>query len=442
MKIDRILRKFGLLIVLFILLLVSCSPRAGNISGTGNQLAESKLTRVTDPKVPEADLQELSAGNRAFAARLYQQLRGQDGNLFFSPYSISLALAMTFAGAQGETARQMASTMYYTLPPVRLHPAFNSLDQYLEKMGQPEQTPSPNDSGQGFQLSIANSIWGQRDFNFLQAYLDLLAQNYGVGMRLVDFKGAPEISRQAINDWVSQHTKEKIKDLFPQGTIDDSTRLVLANAIYFKASWMYPFVEPNTREGIFHLKSGGEVSVPMMSFSLNSSSVATRYERGDIFQAVGLPYLDRKTMMVVVLPDEGKFDSFESGLDAARLDMVLKGLKESGMELSMPKFKIESSFSLPKTLVKMGMIDAFGSNADFSGMDGKRDLYISEVLHKAVVTVDEKGTEAAAATGVAIATSGMANPPVVHIDRPFLFFIYEQDRGTILFTGRVMNPME
>ncbi len=428
-------------LILLAFLLGSCSILPGGDSG--GSLAQSNLARIAAPGVPAADQQELAAGNRAFAAALYQQLRGQEGNLFFSPYSISVALAMTYAGARGETARQMAATMHYTLPPERLHPAFNDLGQYLEPPSQNQPTPPPGSlgSGEDFQLSIANSLWGQKDFSFLPAYLDLLAQNYGAGLRLVDFAGAAEASRQAINDWVSQQTKEKIKDLFPRETIDSSTRLALANAIYFKASWMYPFTEGNTKEGIFHLQDGSEVSVPMMTNGLTSPSVVTRYERGENYQAVGLPYIDGKTMMVIVLPDEGKFDQVESGMDEAALEALLQGLDISGMELTVPKFKIESSFDLKETLQKMGMTDAFAS-ADFSGMDGRQDLFISAVMHKAFVSVDEKGTEAAAATGVAMATSAMENPPVIQVDRPFLFYIYEMSRGTILFAGRVMNPAE
>jgi serpin B len=336
----------------------------------------------------------------------------------------------------------MADVMHFSLPPDRMHPAFNALDQYLASLGQPTSTsePTPTEwSVQDFQLNIANSTWGQKDYGFLPAYLDLLAQQYGAGLRLVDFAGAPEVSRQTINDWVSQETQEKIKDLFPQGAIDDRTRLVLVNAIYFKASWMSVFSDKNTKEDVFYLKDGGQVRVPMMV----SSYSATHYERGDDFQAVGLPYAGGKTILVVVLPDEGKFDLFEAGLDAAKLEAILDGLNWTDLELTFPKFKIESRFSLAETLAEMGMPDAFDWNkADFSGMDGKRDLFISQVVHKAYVAVDEKGTEAAAASGVSMVpvSKRMSPPPVVRVDRPFLFFIYEQESGTILFAGRVMNP--
>jgi serpin B len=428
--------------LILVLLAQGCAVNPGPSSNLNQSkdIAVSKLVRVSNPSVSQSDQQQLSAGNRAFSADLYQKLRSQDGNLFFSPYSISLALAMTYGGAQAETASQMASTMHFTLPGDRLHPAFNALDQTLETLGQTGTKQQPTQtfgSGQDFQLNIANSIWGQKGFDFLPAYLDLLSQNYGAGLRLVDFISAPEPARQTINDWVSQQTKDKIKDLFPQGTIDANTRLVLANAIYFKASWSSPFEEASTQNGVFHLLDGTQVNVPMMV----SGHTASSYEKGAGFQAVGLPYLGQSTQMVVVLPDQGQFDAFEKSLDAAKLDKILSGLNGAEVDLTLPKFKIESSFSLSDTLAGMGMPDAFNaSKADFSGMDGKQDLSISQVVHKAYVAVDEKGTEAAAATGVAMTASAVFNPPVVKVDRPFLFFIYDQKSGTILFVGREMNP--
>jgi serpin B len=433
-----LIRKGSLGLLILVLLSASCATKD---PGPVGQIDSSKAARIANPQVPTGDQQSLAAANRAFAAALYQELSSSDGNLFFSPYSISLALAMTYAGARGDTAAQMANALHFTLPPEQLHPAFNSLDETITSLGSSTNhpTPSPGDpSGQGFQLSIANAIWGQKGFDFLPAYLDLLAQNYGAGLRLADFAAAPEASRQAINNWVSQQTKEKIKDLFPQGTIDSDTRLALVNAIYFKASWLYTFSKEATQDGVFHLLDGSQVTVSMMS----NNHTANLYERGDNFQAVGLPYYGGQTMMVVVLPDEGQFTSFEPGLDAAKLESILNGLQGGAVELTLPKFKIESSFSLPETLKKMGMVDAFSGDADFSGMDGRRDLFISAVVHNAFVSVDEQGTEAAAATGIAMATAAMMNPPVVRVDRPFLFFIYDRGSGTVLFAGRVMNPAQ
>ena len=444
MTFYKLLQKPIWIALILVLLTQGCAINPGPVANLSQSqdVVVSNLVRISNPNVPQSDQDELSAGNRAFSADLYQKLRSQNGNLFFSPYSISLALAMTYGGAQGETASQMATAMHFTLPSDKLHPAFNALDQYLETLGQTGSNQQPTQttlSGQNFQLNIANSIWGQKGFDFLPAYLDLLSQNYGAGLRLVDFNTAPEPARQTINNWVSQQTKDKINDLFPQGTIDTNTRLVLANAIYFKASWFSPFEETSTQNGVFHLQDGTQVNVPMMA----SGHTASYYEKGDGFQAVGLPYMGQSTMMVVVLPDQGQFNTFETSLDAAKLDQILKGLNGAEVDLTMPKFKIESSFNLSDTLAAMGMPDAFdATKADFSGMDGKHDLSISQVVHKAYVTVDEKGTEAAAATGVAMTSSAVFNPPVVKVDRPFLFFIYDQKSGTILFVGREMNPAQ
>lgn len=408
----------------------------------GVQVAESKLVRIANPQAPQSDLDTLSAGNRAFTASLYQQLRAQDGNLIFSPYSISLALAMTYGGARNETAGQMADTLHFMLPEESLHPAFNALSQYLEFLAQPPTSLQPTPTGEppkGLQLDIANSIWGQKGFDFEQAYLDLLAQNYGAGLRLVDFSSDPETARQQINDWVSQQTQEKIQDLFPQGTIDAYTRLALVNAIYFKASWMEAFNPDNTKPGTFTLKDGSQVSVPMMS----SEKAAKSYARGTDYQVVGLPYLGGQSMMVILLPDDGKFDQVEASLDDQQLNAILNSLQGTAVNLSMPKFKIESQFSLPETLAAMGMPTAFDAKqADFSGMDGRRDLYISQVMHKAFVDVDESGTEAAAATGVAMSVTAVQETTTVNVDRPFLFFLYEPTHGTILFAGRVLNPAQ
>src|SRR5512140_2279531 len=214
------------------LLLAACGPASAD-------LAQARLPRVTNPDASDSDLKQLAGDNTAFALDLYKSLRSEGGNLFYSPYSISLALAMTYAGARGETATQMASTLHFTLPEGRLHPAFNALDLELAK--RPQQSTGSDPSQKDFELNIVNSLWGQKGWSFLPEYLDLLASNYGAGLRLLDYKKDPENARQSINDWVAQQTKDKIKDLLPEGLIDPATTLVLVNAIYFKAGWEYDF---------------------------------------------------------------------------------------------------------------------------------------------------------------------------------------------------------
>jgi len=353
-------------------------------------------------------------------------------NLFYSPHSISLALAMTVAGARGETERQMADTLHFTLPQDRLHPAFNRLDLELAQRGEGAE----GKDGEGFRLHIVNAIWGQEGYEFLSEFLDVLAENYGAGLRVLDFAGAPEESRVTINEWVSDQTENRIEDLIPPGAIDPSTRLVLTNAIYFNAAWAEPFEPDLTEDGPFYLLDGREVSVPMMR-----QMASFGYAEGEGVQAVELPYDGRELSMVILLPDAGEFDTFESVLDGGRVDRMVKNLAHRQVALAMPRFEFESGFSLVDALTALGMPDAFSGAADFSGMTGTRDLSIRDVIHKAFVSVDEAGTEAAAATAVIMGEAAMQEEPVeVTVDRPFIFVIRDIETGTVLFVGRVVDP--
>jgi serpin B len=257
-------------------------------------------------------------------------------------------------------------------------------------------------------------------------------------MHLADFLHAAEPSRQVINAWVEQQTQGKITDLFPQGSIDATTRLVLANAIYFKAAWESPFDPTSTRNEPFTLLDDSQASVPMMH---SKSEASYLYALGSNYQAVGLPYAGSNIMMVVLMPASGSFADFEAGLTDTQLAGILAGMTGKPLNLALPKFKIESEFSLKSTLASLGMPDAFDNNADFSGMDGTKDLFIGDVLHKAYVNVDENGTEAAAATGFVMV--GMAAPAQVQnvtIDHPFLFLLFDPLTKTVLFMGRMLNP--
>ena len=390
--------------------------------------------------VGPVDMDELVRGNNAFAFDLYHALSDGDGNLFYSPFSISQALAMTSAGARGETQRQMEATLHHRLPQSSLHPAFNALDRTLASRGK-APGGAPNDAGevgQHFRLNIANALWGQDGYHFLSDFLDVLAENYEAGMMAVDFVAAPEESRVRINDWVTEETEGKIKDLLPPGIIDESTRLVLTNAIYFNASWHWQFNPRDTEARPFHLDGGGTVAVPMMT---ETTKDFYGYARGNGYQAVDLPYSWGELSMTVLLPDQGRLEEFEDSLDSAMLDRIIDEIEIDYITLTMPLFDFESEFDLRDTLAGMGMPDAFGAEADFSGMTGSRDLWIAAVVHKAFVSVDEKGTEAAAATGVVVPTSGPVKEPIaVTVDRPFIFLIRDTGTGTILFLGRVSNP--
>ena len=414
------------LIAIMLFGLVACTQPVSS------EVLQSDKQRVTSPVATQAGLATLVDGNSAFAFNLYQALKETDDNLFYSPYSISLALAMTYAGARGETEEQMANTLHFTLEDNRLHPAFNWLDIELASRGK----GAKGKDDEGFRLHIVNAIWGQKDLKFLSEFLDLLAENYGAGLRILDFIKAPEQSRITINEWVSDQTEERIKDLIPQGAIDELTRLVLTNAIYFNAAWQYPFEEDATFNGAFHLLNGDKITVPMMR-----QTESFGYAEGDGYQVVELPYDGRELSMLVLLPQTGQFELFEESLNAQRVDDIVKNLNTREVVLTIPKFEFESSFSLKKTLTAMGMPVAFSAGADFSGMTGNPDLFIGEVLHKAFVSVDEAGTEAAAATAVIMELTAMPGEPVeVTIDRPFIFLIRDIESGTILFIGRVVNP--
>ena len=422
---------------LFMTFLAACD---GSSSGSSpdvshGEVVHSPKPRIKAPQTSQSDLDELVEGNTAFAFDLYQAIREGNNNLIYSPYSISLALAMTYAGARNNTEDEMADTLHFTLGQDALHPAFNALDLELARRGQGAEGTDE----EGFRLNIANSIWGQTGYSFLGEFLDTLAENYGAGLRLLDFSGAPEESRVTINDWVSHETEDKIQDLLPQGSISELTRLVLTNAIYFNAAWNFPFDESVTEPGVFHLLDGGEVTVDMMS-----QVEHFRYAEGFTYQAIELPYDGQELSMVIFIPDEGEFEEFERSLTPDNVDNILARLSSTSVNLTMPKFTFEFSLGLNQILATMGMLDAFDPGAaDFSGMDGTRSLFISSVLHKAFISVDEEGTEAAAATAVIISLTAMPQPPVeLSIDRPFVFMIRDLETETVLFMGRVLHPEE
>lgn len=404
----------------------------GCAQAVSGEVIQSDKPRDTSPSVDEADLTSLVEGNNEFAFDLYQALKQTDGNVFYSPYSISEVLAMTYAGARGETEISMAEALHFILSQERLHPAFNSLDLQLKQRGE----GAKGKDEEGFRLNVVNAIWGQKDYEFLEQFLDVLAQNYGAGLRIVDFINKTEESRITINNWVSEQTEEKIKDLIPQGAVNGATRLVLTNAIYFNAAWQYPFAEEATSNGMFHLLDGSEVTVPMMY-----QTESFKYAEGVDYQMVELPYDKQELSMVILLPKEGQFEAFEESLNAEMVQEIIGNLEGIRVALTMPKFEYDSSFGLKDALTTLGMGVAFTENADFSGMNGKRDLLIQDVLHKAFVSVDEAGTEAAAASAVIVGVTSMPSQPVeFKIDRPFVFFIRDIQTGSIIFVGRVLNP--
>mgnify|MGYP001765497675 CR=1 FL=1 len=421
---NTMLKKLIPILLLAGTFLSACSPTSPE--------AKSDQARVANPAVPAEQMEILVDGNNAFALDLYQSLRSSDGNLFYSPYSISLALGMTYGGARGVSEAQMADVLHFDLPQAELHPAFNRLDIDLEGSSEPE-----NEDVQPMQLSIANAIWGQEGYPFLPEYLDLLALNYGAGINLADFTTRAEPTRKEINQWVSDQTEERIQDLLAPGVVDATTRMVLVNAIYFLADWEQQFDANNTYQVPFYLLDGTDVQVDMMS-----DQMALPYLRGENYQAVELPYAGGSAVMDIIMPDEGQLAAFESALDWSKLEGILSNLQGVDLRLRMPKFTFSSQFDLAKVLAGMGMPDAFCAGAaDFSGMDGSGGLCISAVIHQAFVAVDEEGTEAAAATAVVMEEAAMIyNGLELTIDHPFFFLIRDLGSGQVLFVGRVLNP--
>lgn len=415
--------------VLLALTAVSCAnalPLPG-ANAPGASLLPAGVVRDTRPSVPDAALGQVVEGNNTFAFGLYRTVRNQEGNLFLSPYSISLALSMAYVGARGSTASQMSNTLGFHMPADQLSPALNALDLRLAS-----QEPST------FQLNIANSMWGQNDFPFLPAFTELVGRNYSAAMRGVDFTtdAKREQARLAINTWTSDQTNGKIKELIDQGSLNEMTRLILANAVYFKGEWENTF-NPATAD-VFTNTVGKQVDVQMMARRANYP-----YFEAPQFQAVAFPYKGGRISMLALLPAEGEFQSFEAALNPALFQDVLAKMQDQDIKVYLPKFSFESRFKLGQALSQMGMADAFDpGQADFTGMyDASRigqRLFISDVLHNAWVSVDERGTEAAAATGVIMEIVSM--PKEVRFDRPFIFLIYDRPTSSILFLGKVVDP--
>jgi serpin B len=430
---------FMVLITFVMFSFFACQPSGDDSSPIVEvNMIKSNLERNLSPNLAAGDLDQLVEGNTAFALDFYHAVKGVQGNFIFSPHSISVAFAMTYAGARNNTEIQMAQTLHFNLPRDRLHAAFNALDLALNSRGQGGE----NSQGTDFKLNIVNAAWTQDGYPFLQDFLDLLAVNYGVGMYILDFVSDPESSRQTINNWVAQQTEDKIEDLLPPGSIDELTRLVLTNAIYFYGAWAIPFDEDLTGIGNFYLTDGGVVSVPMLShFQGNGETFSVVVLDG--YTAVELPYKGKEISMLILVPDRGRFFEIEQVLDANLIDDTVKSLTPWGLRLEMPKFKYESEFQLKDTLSRMGMPEAFDpGNADFTGMTAVRELVIQEAYHQGFISVDEKGTEAAAATAVVIGLTGAGSSLTVTIDRPFIYLIRDIQTNAILFIGRVMNPVE
>lgn len=410
------------------LLALALAACGGQTPAAPGEEARSSLDRDLDPDVSAAQVASLTESNRRFAFDLYQEIRAASDNVFISPHSISIALAMTYAGAEGNTEAEMAEALHFDLPEPTLHQAFNRLDLDLDA-----RSEVAVENGDPPVLEVVNATWGQTGYPFEAPYLDLLAVNYGAAMNLLDFGADPEGSRTQINDWVEQVTRDRIQDLLPAGSITSATRLVLTNAVYFKGSWVTPFEPANTREEPFETLSGGTVSPPTMHGSLR-----VPYADLDGFALAELPFGGEEIALQLLVPDEGRFEEIEASLDQESYDAAVAAMSQHDVTLAVPKFTIKEPLDLVPPLKALGMVDAFGP-ADFDGISEGGGLAITDVVHQGFLDVNEEGAEAAAATAVVLGESA-APVATLTVDRPFLVTIVDRPTGALLFLGRVADP--
>ncbi len=369
-----------------------------------------------------------------FSVKMFSELTKEvDGNLFFSPYSITTALGMTDAGAIGETDLQIRKALQVNLEGEDFHAGINGLDQSLKSHAQ---------ATENIELNIVNSIWSQKGMMLQVNFLDLLSRHYDAGINLVNFAGEPDASRLIINEWVSEQTHDRIIDLLPPGSIAVETRLVLTNAIYFLADWLIKFPDTLTDNQSFTRLDGSQVTVPMMN--LRDKPVKLLYDEADNCRILELPYKGNRLAMDLILPDSGTYNNFEQNLSAEIISELINGLDSVELVCArIPRFEFTTeSISLKEAFNNLGMTLPFSPSADFSGISNER-LFIADILHKAFVKVDEKGTEAAAATSVIVVgrTDSVSPPEQFVANRPFIFFIRDTMTGAILFMGRILDPL-
>tara|TARA_Y100000310_G_scaffold332712_1_gene408812 strand:+ start:215 stop:1474 length:1260 start_codon:yes stop_codon:yes gene_type:complete len=383
--------------------------------------------KTDDTGSTQQGIQQVVNANNQFAFDLYSELdKSEQGNVFYSPYSVSAALAMTYEGAKGQTADEMKSVFHFPESNI-LRPNFAAIYNEI------------NRENKAYELKTGNALWAQYDYQFLEDYTSRVEKYYGGKVANLDFKQETGKSRQMINSFIEEQTNDKIKDLIPAGVLSPMTRLVLTNAIYFKGTWEWEFDKSDTREQDFRITPTNAIKTPMMYMKPDKA----KFNYADIedLQILELPYKGGKISMLILLPTEN-LDSIEPSLTAEKLTEYKARMSETKLDsISFPKFEFDTKYFMKETLSAMGMPTAFG-NADFSGMDGTKNLLISQVIHQAFVKVDEKGTEAAAATAVVMKESMAMPRNVFRADHPFIFIIQEKETENILFMGRVTDPTQ
>ena len=414
------------LMVVVLLGLSACAQPAGAI-------VQSEKHRVTSPDVNDTDLADLINGSSAFALDLYQILRARNDNLLYSPYSISAALAMTYAGARGETEQEMADALSFLLSQEKLHPAFNALDLRLAE----QDEPVGEEEGEVFQLSIANAVWGEKDHEFLAPFLDTLAEHYGAGLRLLDFVNEAEKARETINAWVSDQTEERIPELLPPTSVDAMTRMVLANTVYFLGGWLHRFNAQQTEERDFYAHGEHTQKVPMMR-----QQASFGHASADGAQILELPYQGEELSMLLVLPDQRNgLAKVGSELTMKRIERWSSLLRPTKVLVHLPRCEVRHASRLKAPLQELGLKRAFEDVlADFSGIAAKGEVYLDDAYHGVIVRVHEQGSGAAATAALPAKSSAPELIPEFIADHPFLFVVRVARSGTILFLGRVVDP--
>ncbi len=398
-------------------------------------IPEHEIKNITTPKhipspapAPETINNVVNANNQ-FAFELYSKFsKEKEGNIFFSPYSISTALAMTYEGARGKTAEEMQSVLHFPEDNTTRRTAFSKIINQINK------------ENKDYELNTANALWAQKNYKFLDEYFNTIEQYYGGKVTNLDFVDElkREKSRVTINSWVENQTNNKIKNLIPKGVLNEMTRLVLTNAIYFKGNWAEQFDKKNTREAEFKVNSEKLVKVQMMSLTDEFN-----YTETENLQILELPYEGDELSMLILLPKDDDLKTLEKSLNVEKLNELKNNLREQEVNVFIPRFKFETKYFMKETLSEMGMPTAFTwPGADFSGMDDTKDLFISSVIHQAFVEVNEEGTEAAAATAVVMECGGIPMPTAFRADHPFIFIIQDKETGSILFLGKVVDPTQ
>lgn len=408
---------FFVLLFLLLIIIPGCKSRQ-KISGTGKHTQEI------------VSIKDISLANNEFAISLYKKIGDEGKNIIFSPYSISSALAVTYAGAKGNTAREMAEILWFPEDQESFHTGYKTFTDSIQLTG----------IEKGTELRIANALWVQDDYKLRQDFLELADSCYKAKAENVNFKKPEELelTREKINRWIEKITNDKIHDLIPRGMLKEVTRLVITNAIWFNGNWMNPFDKSNTSSSLFNISREFTVTTDFM----HQKSHAGYYEDEEV-QALELAYKGNKKSMVIILPKETDgWKLVGRVLTSDRLSIISREMVDKEVEMAIPKFTYESQFNLKETLVLMGMKEPFSDDADFSGMTGANDLKIDEVIHKAFIEVNESGTEAAAATAVIMVLKSALEEESIRFNanHPFIYFIMDKTTGGIIFMGRFVNP--